>query len=294
MPRRQPDPAPQPGTALALPADVRADLLMAQRDQITTQQRLPTIKVMPAAAGLFEFTDTNDTEREFEAVVLGSHASNVLWEVPFGQPRPRNPLTGEEVVGPGCSSNDGKYGTPRAGYAHAALQRRGSPEVLATGSERIECATCPYNQFNSKSLVGGTGKGKAVTNQRNIYLLVDNRITPMELVIVNTSIPAFDEYLVSLLNRGIPVQAVVTKFRQEIRTKPGSNQRWAVVTFARGGDLNQQEFDHVLAKRNEYMSYLNPGAAPVATVDDVEDGPADGDFPGENSTEGGTTGDLPF
>lgn len=285
MPTRRTDAAAAstPGTSLALPQDVRDDLLRAQMAQITTAQRLPQIKIMPAAAGLYEFTDSGDTTRDFEGVILGSHARNVLWEVPFGTERPRNP-DGTQPEGPACSSPDGKIGVPRPGFRHAALGGD-----VATGGERIECASCPYNQFGSKHLVGGSGKGKAVTNQRSIYTMTGDRATPMELVIANTSIPAFDEYLLSLLNRGIPVQAVVTRFRQEIKTKQGSNIRWAVATFENVRPLDQTEFDHVLAKRGEFMQYINPAAAPVATTDDVSTTDAEGEVAANEDNE-----EIPF
>jgi hypothetical protein len=48
-------------TALALPDDIREELLRAQKESISTPQDLPQIRVMQGGVGLFEFKDTNDT-----------------------------------------------------------------------------------------------------------------------------------------------------------------------------------------------------------------------------------------
>jgi hypothetical protein len=247
-------------TALVVPDDVREDLLRAQAESIGTPQRLPLIKIMPAAAGLFEFTDTSDTIREFTGVILGSHARNVLWDGAYGAERP------ESERGPACSSADGKIGVPREGFRHAGLN---GP---ATGAERIECATCPYNGFGSKRLIteSGNPRGKAVTNQRSVYVALSGRRSPMELLIVNMSIPNFDEYLNSLLQREIPVQSVLTKFSQTIQNRVGSTGRYAVATFENLGHISADQFNDVLRLRQEYMTFIRP-QDPVSTVDVVDD-----------------------
>jgi hypothetical protein len=206
-----------PLSALVVPDDVRADLLRSQAESIGTPQRLPQIRLMPAAAGLYEFKDTNETPREFRGVILGSHARNVLWDGAYGDERP------EADRGPACQSRDGKIGVPRAGFHHAAL----GTNAPAAGDEMIECASCPYNSFGSKRMISenGSPKGKAVTNQRSVYVAIEGRRSPMELVIVSTSIPPFDEYLNSLLQREIPVQSVVTLFKQELKNRVGATGR---------------------------------------------------------------------
>lgn len=252
-------------SALVVPDDIRADLLRSQAESIGTPQRLPQIKIMPAAAGLFEMTDRTppQTEREFRAVILGSHARNVLWDGAYGAER------AEGDRGPACASRDGRIGVPRIGFRHATLP---GP---ATGDEQIECATCPYNAFGSKRMISETGspKGKAVTNQRSVYVMIEGRRSPMELLVVNTSIPPFDEYLNSLLQRDIPVQSVVTIFRQEIKSRVGAAGRYAVATFENGGALTAEQFNNILALRTEYMRFIRPtnAVATAAVTEDLDD-----------------------
>jgi hypothetical protein len=239
--------------------------LRSQASEIGTPQRLPQIKIMPAAAGLFEFTDDSSTTREFSGVILGSHARNVLWDGAYGAER------AEGDRGPACASRDGKIGVPRTGFMHAALGQ-GTLHVPATGNEQIECATCPYNAFGSKRMISETGspKGKAVTNQRSVYIMIEGRRSPMELLVVNTSIPPFDEYLNSLLQRDIPVQSVVTIFRQERKNRVGASGQYAVATFENGGTLTAEQFNNILALRNEYMRFIRPTNV-VATAEVTED-----------------------
>ena len=261
-------PAVRSPSALVVPDDVRRDLLRSQAEEVGTPQRLPLIKIMPAAAGLYEFNDRTppQTEREFQGVILGSHARNVLWDGAYGEER------AEADRGPACSSRDGKIGVPRAGFAHAALQSGHGVVVAASGTEQIECASCPYNAFGSKRMISETGspKGKAVANQRSVYVMIDGRRSPMELLIVNTSIPPFDEYLNSLLQREIPVQSVITTFRQERKNRVGAAGQYAVATFENTGTLTPEQFTRILTLRTEYMHFIRP-SDPVATTDTSED-----------------------
>jgi hypothetical protein len=267
-----------PGTAVgfAMPDDVREELLRAQQESMTTFQQIPRVKVMAAGARLFEFDDNNETVREFTGVVLHAHPRNLLWDKPYGEDRP------EEDRGPACSAPDGRFGTPRAGFQHIALPgnidrfRDGRALIAANGTERIECATCPYNAWNSKELIGGTGKGKATTNQRSVYILVPGRQMPVELILPPTSLKPFDAYCATLLNQQIPLQAVHTKFTQELGER--GSLRWGVVKCEQVGFLEQVEFDDVLVKRRAFLGALEQQQVPVGVgrepgVDEEDDTP---------------------
>jgi hypothetical protein len=240
-----------------LPDDIRRELLNAQKQQLgDARVKLPQIKIMNGGVGMYEFTDDPQaTVREFFGVVLGGHDRNVLWDKPFGT------QVADEEKGPACSSNDGLYGTPRAGFRHAGLSR--TPNPVATGTERINCKTCPYNQWRSKGLIPAllrqgetaeTAKGKAVSNYRVLYVMVAGREVPMQAIIPSTSIPAWDEYLASLLARGIPVQAISTKFTQTIVTK--NQQRYAQGVFAMDAELSNDVFQKVMTMRSQWQTEI--------------------------------------
>jgi hypothetical protein len=272
MPRNNNVPAVPNRSALDdLPADMRADLLRAQAEQVSTFQRPPRLKIMGAGAGLYEFTDTNDTTREVRGVILNSHARNVLWDRSFDD-RP----TDDEDSGPACNSPDGRFGTPRRGFRHVELGGR-----AAEGTERIDCSTCRYNQWGSVGLINPSRegqKGKATTNQRSIYILVEDRESPVELILPPTSLPEYDRYLMALANQQIPVQAVLTIFKQEVKSRGA--QRWGVAKFENGGILEGEVFTHVMQKRQQYMNVISPPDMSGAAAAEVPEGMlADDDEP---------------
>lgn len=235
----------------ALPSDIREDLLRAQAETISSPGSLPQVKVLPGGVGQFEFVDTEETTREFSGVILNAHGRNALYDRLFGSD------ADEDEQGPACIARDGHIGTPRRGFVHAALGR------AAEGNERIECATCPYNQWGSKRLMplrpgDERSKGKAVSNYVRLYIMVHDRAVPIMLQVPPTSIPAYDEYMRSLTGRGIPVQAVVTKFAQERKEK--NNNRWSVVTFSEAAMCEQEQFDAALQMRQQFRSQITPEA----------------------------------
>lgn len=275
MPRANvPAPQPEPAdAALAIPNDIRDDLLRAQAEQIDSAPRLPRVKIMPAGANLFEFTDTNETVREFVGVVLNSHPRNVLWDRPYGE---RDPGADDEASHPACTAPDGRNGTPRTGFQHAALGQ------VATGAELIACATCPYNAWGSAQLVGQPGRGKGCTNQRSVFVLVEGRAVPVELPLPPTSLRSYDEYLTNLIGRQVPVQSVVTRFYLE-RRESASGLRWSVARFESSRTLDGDEFEAVIEARSRFRGSIFPPAieAPMAdaATAQVIDPAADEDVP---------------
>lgn len=241
--------------ALIVPDDVRADLLRAQADAIVTPQPLPRARIMPAGVLMFEFSDApEDTPREFSGIIIGSHPRHVLWDQPFEQGTPDS-----EARIPACSSPDGVTGLARDGFEHRSASPNGGP---------IACASCAYNQWGSVTLLGRNGKGKACTNQRSVYVLIEGRTMPVELVLPPTSLGHYDEYLSGLLNRQTPVQAVITKFSQKRAIR--DQLRWGEAQFAVERNLTAQEFNAALARRSQFEAYWNPRfraivAAPAPT-----------------------------
>lgn len=282
---------PEPGTAVqaasvpgalaldALPDDIRADLIRESVESIGAVNQLPRMKILPAGAGYFEWEDTpGETIREFEAVILGHHKRNVLWDRPFGGTE----QVAEADQGPACSSPDGVYGIPRRGFRHAGLDG-----ATADGFTTVACATCPYNQWGSGNVLiaRNNPRGKAVTNQRSLYLMTDGRQFPTELVLPPTSLPPFDEYLISMVNRGYPLPAVLTKLTQEVASRGGV--RWGVVKFSMVRSLTMEEFTNVQAKRAQFNSAMTTTAqqqvqaemARAAANDPVPDETVDEDEP---------------
>jgi hypothetical protein len=245
-------------TALALPDDIREELLKAQKDSISTPQDLPQIRVMQGGVGLFEFKDTNDTPRTFEGVILGAHDQNVLWDRDVN-----TPAATDEEKRPACSSNNGVIGIPRKGFRHEALG--GAP---AEGTEQIACISCPYNKFGSgdKLITTKNKKGKAVTNQKMVYVLIPGRAAPLELVLNAMSIKSYDEYAAKLGNQGIPTQAVVTTFSQKVVQKTPT-LKFGVVELRNTGTLDMATFEKAVAIRRRFITNIQPAVEVLVEAD---------------------------
>lgn len=271
----QDDPPTEQSTTVdtyVLPEHIRRDLLRGMAESIDTPQKLAKIGVMPAAAGLYRIQGADETTDDlkvptFKGVVLHSHSRNVLWDREYGD---NTPVADEERL-PACSSPNSKVGIPRKGFAHAALDG-----AEATGDERIECASCPYNQWGSGDMLIATKnhKGKAVTNQKAIYIMLPGRKAPMVLTISGYSIAAWDEYMMGLMNQDIPVQSVVTEFAQKIQNRKGKDV--ALIVLRRAGVLPAETFQGALRKREEFRASIFPAEVLMeAKVDDGADAPSD-------------------
>lgn len=243
--------------------DVRKQLLQEQGEQLSFVE-IPRLSIMAAGAGLFEFGDTNETTRTFEGVILSSHGRNTMWDRSYGEAAPEGSSSG-----PACSSGDGQVGRPRAGFEHAALHGE------AEGTESIACGECPYNQWGSVALVGKTGKGKACTNQRSVYLVVPGSELPYELILSPTSLRAFDQYSATLLNQGFPLPSVVTVLSQNIVER--GTMKWAQATFKMGEQLDDDTFGAIRDKMQKYASAISPRAL-LTSDGDEEDGEDEAPF----------------
>jgi hypothetical protein len=121
----------------------------------------------------------------------------------------------------------------------------------------------PYNQWSSRGLIPAklrpgedpaTAKGKAVSNYRILYVMMAGREVPMEMIIPSTSISSYDEYLSSLIQRGIPVQGIVTKFTQQQQSKNG--QRFCTALFTMEAELDDQGFANAMAMRTQWRNEI--------------------------------------
>lgn len=245
-------------TALTIPDDIRADLLREQGESVQTQQKLPRIQIMAAGAGFYEIENGGDPVRSFVGVILNNHPRNVLWDKKYADTEGLKDDEGQ----PACNSADGDWGVPRDGFRHPDL-----PDgKVGNGVLMVGCSKCTFNQFGSGDLLiaDKNPKGKACTNQRAVYVMMEDFETPLELRLPPTSLAAFDEYLTKLLNKGIPVQSVVTRFSQV--QKPRGTGKYSVATFEVERVLTPDEFQNVLTKRARYNKQMTPQVIAEAVI----------------------------
>jgi len=161
---------------------------------------------------------------EFDRVKVPG-AGGLAWEVPTEDPD--NPDTVRDLVGvivdhhPSSrlylDAYDGSQGKPDAWSLDGKTQHV-PKETAAKCKERglpvpsVDLASCPYNQFGSTSLVGGSGNGKATRNYYEIYLLREGSVLPVQLSVPATSIKNFQSWLMKrVVGAGRRVTGVVAK-----------------------------------------------------------------------------------
>jgi len=115
-----------------------------------------------------------DVTKKFKGVILHIQNVNVWWEKSFIE-------TGGGVP-PDCFSPNGIRPDMNSGKLQAKV-----------------CYECPQNVF------GADGKrGKACKNMKRVYLKLDGYTLPVRMTVPPTSLASINEYVSSLVNRGIP------------------------------------------------------------------------------------------
>jgi hypothetical protein len=143
---------------------------------------------VPAGGGLAWNITDQDTGDEtalpgFEAVIVAWKDQKAFWKRSLSE-------DGAKKGPPDCYSPDMKKGI-------------GDPGVV--------CATCRFNKFGTAK--GGTGRGKACKDTRQIFFMRPASLLPELLVVPPTSLQAVKSFMLKLASRGIPFWQCVVKFK---------------------------------------------------------------------------------
>lgn len=167
---------------------------------------------IPSGGGLnFEVPNLENSDeptfiKEFSAVILHHHPLFTYYENKYnGSSNP-----------PDCHSLNG---------------------IVGLGNPGGKCSLCRLNVFGS-----GENGSKACKNKHRLYLLRENEIFPVVLVLPASSIQEFSKYIRRLLSTGKKSDSVVTKLSlKKAVNKTGIS--FSKVNFSVARDLNQQEKD---------------------------------------------------
>lgn len=177
----------------------------------------PRIKIPGGGSTQFEIPSDNPEKPDYtpaiEGIILFNHNTNAYWEE--GSEYDMN-------TSPACSSPDGKtgYGTPGGA-----------------------CEGCPFNQYGTDT---NGGKGKACKNMRSLYILQNNAVMPINLLLPPTSLGAFSEFARNafLMRKRQPWGSLV---RIELRKASNGSNNYAVATFKLLGDFTGEKLAEVKA-----------------------------------------------
>ena len=184
---------------------------------------------IPAGGGLnFEVPNLENSDeptfiKEFSAVILHHHPLFTYYENKYnGSSNP-----------PNCCSFDG---------------------VNGNGTPGGKCRFCKLNMFGS-----GENGSKACKNKHRLYLLRENEIFPVVLVLPASSIQEFSKYIKRLLSLGKKSDSVVTKLSlKKALNKTGI--AFSKVNFSVLRDLNQNEKDGLVELISQIKTQSQKGS----------------------------------
>lgn len=207
--------------ALALPDDLKNELIREQLAGLPPE--FPIIKILHAGAQLFDL-GTEKTE-SFSGVIIDRHRANAFWKKGMDQ--------GGGGQFPDCVSYDGITG-------------QGDPGGV--------CENCPHNQFGSDG-----GRGKKCKNTDRSYVLLDTDDNlPSMLMVPPTSLKVVSVYATQLGSRGIPIQAVWTRFSLASATNKDNIEfsKLRLSIDPDNGYLPEDELHHVVSMRNSLLTHM--------------------------------------
>lgn len=239
-------------TALAI-ADERRLLIQEteQDDRDAFIPRPPRYKLVSTAAA-FEQSLTNELEKTLTGTVIAARIVRAFWEPdPLdGAARSKTPL---------CSSTDGRTGVVRETEGEAGADATAMFLDLADPGQRsnlnpfeaMRCDRCPLNQWGS----GKQGRGKACKEMRRLLLIPAGQNFPALLSLPPTSVANWDNYATGCKTKGEAYFSVKTKIAAEKTANDGGIE-YSKVTFARAGELDNDELRMALALRSQYESII--------------------------------------
>lgn len=210
------------------------------------QVRFAKIKV-PAGGGIaWEKPSASGpvSSPDLTGVVVAQRNIKVYYDKPF--------TGGNEP--PTCASSDGikGVGTPMPG--------------CNAGS--FPCAKCPNNQFGTaKRQDGAASKGKACQDKKIIYMILSDRLLPVEVVIPAGSLKPMGEYLNNLSSEGKPLSRIVTKLTLR-KEKSGDGITYSQVVPEKVGEITEE---HEAALFREYGVYIRELAKKMSVDADYAD-----------------------
>lgn len=182
---------------------------------------------------------------EIEGVILHHQFKRAYWLLPYGE--------GDANAMPDCSSIDGKTGV-------------GNPGGICT---RGNTPVCPFAHFGSAK-----NNSQACTLTKHIFVLREDELLPLLVVITPGSLKSTKAYFRRLLSQQIRPTNLITKLKLTGPIRSRSGYDHAVAELSLAGKLDEE----TAAKMREYAAYLKPWLRESTTqMSDVrgDDGGAD-------------------
>jgi len=195
-------------------------LSIGDLDHIKTPVAGSLMWSLPSTAG-------EENVKEFEAIIIHSQIQRTFWASEFsggGSP-------------PDCFSNDATTGI---------------------GDPGGQCSKCPNNEYGSSK--GGSGRGKACSTKRIMFIVRPNSLLPTILRVPVGSLKNSRKYLQGLSSENKRFFSVVTKIGLE-KDKNQDQIEFSKMTFASVGAVD--DITAIEAYREAIMPYLKQAASTI-------------------------------
>jgi hypothetical protein len=207
------------------PTELREIIRENVGDQLSRLD-LPTVRVPTAGGTSWTVPDVagEATEKTLRGIAIYQTVARGYWAESFDNSGGGTP--------PSCYSNDGRTGVGRPGG---------------------ECKKCPLNQWGSDPR---GGNGKAFREMRLIFMLRENTVLPMVVVMPPTSIKQAREYFTGLAMRPLHYFGVMTEIGlSQERNKTGI--KYSKATFKMVEEFKPEQ----VARLKAYREALLPTVA---------------------------------
>jgi hypothetical protein len=189
---------------------------------------LPTVRMPTAGGTTWTIPDVEGdvTEKTLRGVVIYQTTARGYWAETFDSRGGGTP--------PSCYSNDGKRGV---------------------GTPGGDCAKCPLNQWGSDRR---GGHGKARREMRLIFMLRENTVLPLVVVMPPTSIKVANQYFLKLRARRLPSWRVITEITV-VQAISRTGIKYAKAAFRASGRLSPAQ----TARLKPSLEVLTPALSRV-------------------------------
>lgn len=223
-----------------------AELIRENVGEDITPFDLPRIKV-PSGGGIFWGYETATgpvSTPSVEGIIVHVHKSKSYWSVSLDDSTDNTP--------PDCMSFDC---------------------ITGQGNPGGDCARCPMNKYESAQ----KGSGKACKDAADIYIITKTGIMPTIIQVPPTSLKALKKYGITIMDGGLRMSDVVTKFSLHSEKKSGKDT--AIIDMAVAGPAPEGMKAFIASYKRDIVELLErsrPAAETVIGTDSrpVEDGQA--------------------
>ena len=184
---------------------------------------LPRIKVPTGGGQFWQFVTAMGPQStpSLEGVIAHVHRSKSRWEVSYDD--------ATETTPPDCSSFDC---------------------ITGIGSPGGDCATCPFNQYESDA----KGSGKACKDLADVFIITRTGIMPTVVQVPRTSLKSLKKYGIAIMDAGLSIHDVLTKLTLHTEKKAGKDT--AIIDFTSSGPIPDEMKAFVRAYKNDIVALL--------------------------------------